>query len=54
LQHGLITCGDLVRHYLDNIKKKSHLNAFLSVYEDEAVQRAAAVDKKIKEGMQES
>lgn len=50
MQHGLITCGDVVRHYLDNIKKKSHLNAFLSVYEDEALKRAAEVDKKIKEG----
>lgn len=50
LQHGLVTCGDLVRHYLDNIKKKSHLNAFLSVYEEEALQRAAEVDKKIKDG----
>jgi len=50
LQHGLVTCGDLVRHYLDNIRKKSHLNAFLSVYEDEALQRAAEVDQKIKDG----
>jgi len=50
LQHGLISCGDLVRHHLDNIKNKSHLNAFLSVYEEEALKRAAEVDKKIKEG----
>ena len=50
LQHGTLSCQDLVRHHLNNIKKKSHLNAFLSVYEDEALSRAAAVDKKIKEG----
>ncbi len=50
LQHGTLSCEDLVRHHLNNIKKKSHLNAFLSVYEDEALSRAAAVDHKIKEG----
>ena len=50
LQHGTLSCQDLVRHHLNNIKKKSHLNAFLSVYEDEALSRAAAVDHKIKEG----
>jgi aspartyl-tRNA(Asn)/glutamyl-tRNA(Gln) amidotransferase subunit A len=50
LQHGTLSCEDLVRHHLNNIKRKSHLNAFLSVYEDEALSRAAAVDHKIKEG----
>ncbi len=50
LQHGILTCQDLVRHHLDNIKKKSHLNAFLSVYSDEALTRAKEVDDKIKEG----
>ena len=35
---------------MTNIKEKSHLNAFLSVYEDEALKRASAIDKKIKEG----
>lgn len=50
LQHGILTCQDLVRHHLDNIKKKSHLNAFLSVYADEALTRAKEVDNKIKEG----
>jgi len=50
LQLGTLSCSTLVRHYLDNIKKKSHLNAFLSVYEEEALQRAEEVDKKIKQG----
>jgi aspartyl-tRNA(Asn)/glutamyl-tRNA(Gln) amidotransferase subunit A len=50
LQQGIITCEDLVRYHLDNIKKKFHLNAFLSVYEEEALKRATEVDKKIKEG----
>jgi aspartyl-tRNA(Asn)/glutamyl-tRNA(Gln) amidotransferase subunit A len=50
LQHGKLSCQDLVRHHLTNIKAKSYLNAFLSVYEDEALKRAAAIDSKIKEG----
>lgn len=50
LQHGTLSCRELVLHHLNNIKKKSHLNAFLGVYEDEALERAAAVDNKIKEG----
>src|SRR6185436_6062570 len=40
----------LVRHHLKNIKAKSHLNAFLSVYEQEALAKAAEVDLKIKNG----
>jgi aspartyl-tRNA(Asn)/glutamyl-tRNA(Gln) amidotransferase subunit A len=50
LQHGTITCHELVQYHLNNIKSKAHLNAFLSVFETEALERAAAVDKKIKEG----
>jgi aspartyl-tRNA(Asn)/glutamyl-tRNA(Gln) amidotransferase subunit A len=50
LQHGRLSCQDLVRHHLANIKGKSYLNAFLSVYEDEALKRASAIDTKIKEG----
>lgn len=50
LQRGTVTSLDLVKHYLSNIKKKAHLNTFLSVYEEEALQRASEVDKKIKLG----
>ena len=50
LQRGAVSSLDLVKHYLNNIKKKAHLNTFLSVYEDEALQRASEVDKKIKQG----
>jgi aspartyl-tRNA(Asn)/glutamyl-tRNA(Gln) amidotransferase subunit A len=50
LQQGTISCEALVQHHLSNIKKKAHLNAFLSVYEKEALERALAIDKKIKEG----
>jgi aspartyl-tRNA(Asn)/glutamyl-tRNA(Gln) amidotransferase subunit A len=50
LQRGTISCEDLVRHHLKNIKAKAHLNAFLSVYEQEAFSRAVEVDAKIKSG----
>ncbi len=50
LQQGLITCEDLVRYHLDNIHKKAHLNAFLSVYGEEALKRASEIDLKIKSG----
>jgi aspartyl-tRNA(Asn)/glutamyl-tRNA(Gln) amidotransferase subunit A len=50
LQQGTLSCTDLVQHHLSNIKNKAHLNAFLSVYEQEAFDRATEVDKKIKQG----
>ena len=50
LQQGVLSTRDLVQSHLDNIKQKAHLNAFLSVYEDEALERAHEIDKKIKEG----
>lgn len=36
--------------HLFNIQEKSHLNAFLSVYKEEALAQAAEIDKKIKIG----
>lgn len=44
------SCVARVRHHLSIIKKKSHLNVFLSVYEQDALDRAALVDEKIKQG----
>lgn len=49
LQNGRLSCRDLVNQHLSNIRDKSHLNVFLSVFEDEALNRAEAVDKKISE-----
>lgn len=49
LQAGAITCGDLVKQYLSNIGEKAHLNVFLSVFEQEALTRAATIDQKIRE-----
>ena len=47
LQNGVISCRDLVKHHLSNIREKAHLNVFLSVFDEEALSRAAEVDKKI-------
>ena len=49
LKRGTISCKDLVNHHLVNIKQKAHLNAFISVYEEEALVRAAEIDNKISE-----
>ncbi len=48
LFNGTLTCVDRVNQYLSNIDKKKHLNVYLSVYGHEALERAHAVDAKIK------
>ena len=48
LKKGSVSCTDLVKHHLVNIEKHKALNAFLSVYEKEALERAAEIDQKIK------
>ena len=40
----------MVKYYLKNIEEKSHLNAFLEVWGDEALLRAAEIDAKVKAG----
>jgi aspartyl-tRNA(Asn)/glutamyl-tRNA(Gln) amidotransferase subunit A len=51
LKKGQITVLELTRHYLKNIHEKdAALNAFLEVYEDEAIARAREIDRKISEG----
>jgi aspartyl-tRNA(Asn)/glutamyl-tRNA(Gln) amidotransferase subunit A len=44
LQNGQTTCVEAVRYYLEAIHQKKHLNAFLEVYETEALERAATID----------
>jgi aspartyl-tRNA(Asn)/glutamyl-tRNA(Gln) amidotransferase subunit A len=39
---------DIVKYYLTNISKGKHLNAFLSIFQEEAIQQAKQVDEKIK------
>jgi len=50
LEGKKISCLVAVRHFLDEIEKKKHLNAFLEVYQNEALERAAAIDLKIANG----
>jgi aspartyl-tRNA(Asn)/glutamyl-tRNA(Gln) amidotransferase subunit A len=39
------TCTQAVQFYIDRIKSQSHLNAFVAYYEEEALERAAILDK---------
>ena len=50
LKEGTLTCIERVQYHLDNIARKQHLNAFLSVYAEEALTRASEIDNKIKTG----
>lgn len=50
LFQGTLTCVELVNHHLNQIDKYKHLNAFLSVYAEEALARAASIDQKVKAG----
>ena len=46
LQAGTTTCVAVTEHHLNRIKTFKHLNAFLEVYEVEALKQAEALDKK--------
>ena len=46
---GQLSCKSLVAHYLTKIQENNHLNAFLEVYADEALNRAKDIDEKIKQ-----
>ncbi len=48
LQEGNVTCIQAVEHYLNKIHATKHLNAFIEVYADEALQRAKQLDEKRK------
>ncbi|WP_075351926.1 Asp-tRNA(Asn)/Glu-tRNA(Gln) amidotransferase subunit GatA [Algoriphagus marinus] len=43
-------CQTIVGHYLQNIKTKAHLNAFVEVYEQSALEQAVLIDAKIAQG----
>ena len=45
LQSAATSCTDTVQHYLTVIREQASLNAFLEVFETEALQRAAALDQ---------
>ncbi|HKC34480.1 MAG TPA: Asp-tRNA(Asn)/Glu-tRNA(Gln) amidotransferase subunit GatA [Chitinophagaceae bacterium] len=50
LTQGKTSCTEAVRHYLSEIEKNKQLNAFVHVFTDEALQKAAELDKKRKTG----
>ena len=44
------SCVELANYYLKNIEERKELNAFLEVYTEELLERAALVDKKFESG----
>ena len=50
LHAGSLTCTGLVEHYLRVIEARKSLNAFISLFDEEAKQRAKEIDEKIKQG----
>lgn len=50
LMNGQITCVEAVRHYLEKISASSHLNAWLEVYDIEALEKAEMLDSQRKAG----
>lgn len=50
LNAGHISCVSMVEYYLKNIESQQHLNAYLEVWGDEAIERAKAIDEKVKAG----
>jgi len=50
LASGAINCEGLVKSYLYRIEEKKHLNAFIEVYEEEALSQAKVIDQKIQNG----
>jgi aspartyl-tRNA(Asn)/glutamyl-tRNA(Gln) amidotransferase subunit A len=47
IESSKITLRGLVLHYLDTIKSKQHLNAFLEVFEEEAIAEAEKIEAKM-------
>lgn len=52
LYTGRITCTEMVQVYLDRISKTKHLNAFLEVFEKEALEKAQTLDTRVQKGEQ--
>ncbi|WP_025764798.1 Asp-tRNA(Asn)/Glu-tRNA(Gln) amidotransferase subunit GatA [Dyadobacter tibetensis] len=50
LSEGVISCVELVGHYLHQIESQKHLNAFVEVYDQEAKASAERIDAKIRSG----
>ncbi len=52
LQDGTVTCLQAVEHYLQHIRATQHLNAFIEVYADEALEKAKQLDNKRSSALQ--
>ena len=50
LSQGKITCAEVLRHYLSKIEQSRHLNAFVHVFAEEALQKAARLDERRRAG----
>jgi len=50
LKSNKTTCFDITSEYLKRISENRHLNAFVEVFNDEAISQAKIIDKKIKSG----
>jgi aspartyl-tRNA(Asn)/glutamyl-tRNA(Gln) amidotransferase subunit A len=50
LENRETDCKAIVNYYLQNIQTKAHLNAFVEVYTESALEQAARVDEKIASG----
>ena len=50
LSNGQLSVEQLVRGYLERIEQNKHLNIFLEVFTQEALEKAKAVDAKLKAG----
>lgn len=48
--NGTTTCVEAVHFYLEQVRKYQHLNAWLEVYEEEALQRAKMLDEERQQG----
>ena len=47
---GETTCHSLIQSYIKNIEDNKSLNAFIEVFDDEALQTAKQIDTKIGKG----
>ncbi|MDW8465328.1 MAG: Asp-tRNA(Asn)/Glu-tRNA(Gln) amidotransferase subunit GatA [Chloroherpetonaceae bacterium] len=47
---GATSCKQVVQQYLAQIEQQAHLNAFISVFKDQALERARALDEKLSSG----
>ena len=50
LENRETDCKAIVNYYIQNIQTKAHLNAFVEVYTESALEQASKVDEKIASG----